>query len=422
MTKDTTIIKGKLPVFYFFIYTTLFLSCTTTSDNNSPNELSEMYEVPSLENFETIMQKDYNYNALKDVDYLSAKKQITAKSPQKIFDSELFSKINNSYIGTAMNYSNLSSEQYLNIFNKEFSSVTLENELKFDHLSTKKGEYNWSEADEMVAYYKKQGKRIHGHVLAWDRADFTPNPQWLYDFEGTEKAYDSLLKNHITTVVKRYHKDIKSWDVANEAFDEHGLGHRPGVWYNNLGISWVEKAFQYANEATNDTEMEFFYNDYHLLSNPIKLDKVLDLLDNIRAKGIKVDGVGLQGHLYAFATFSPIIKRNLKKIVQRGYKVHISELDISLNLLENFNHANWWLLYLQRIKYFTVINAYQKIVPNHLKHGITFWQFSDADSWFKDYLDADDWPCIYDRSYRKKPAYTGYKDGLHGRWSWWVFP
>lgn len=90
--------------------------------------------------------------------------------------------------------------------------------------------------------------------------------------------------------------------MVNEAFDEHGANYRPGIWFNNLGIEWVEKAFKYAEQATNG-EVSLFYNDYHLLINPVKLDKVLNLLDNIRKKGIKVDGIGLQGHLFTFVEF-----------------------------------------------------------------------------------------------------------------------
>lgn len=402
---------------YLIILKFIMVACTDKKYINLDANESSIYDNITLENFEIIMKNDYDYDVLKDEDYLTVKKLIAAKNEQPTSVNKNNFTLKSNFIGTAFNINNLSNKAYLPIFKNEFSSVTFENALKFGNLSKHPGIYNWENTDKMLSLAKTQKKRVHGHVLAWDRSDFKPNPQWLYNFKGTPIQFDSILKNHIFTVLSKYKRTIKSWDVVNEAFDEHGANYRPGIWFNNLGIEWVEKAFKYAEQATNG-EVSLFYNDYHLLINPVKLDKVLNLLDNIRKKGIKVDGIGLQGHLFAFTTISPLIHHNLRKIVNRGYKVHISELDISLNLLKNFNRRSWWLDFFQRIKYFTVTNAYQKIVPNHLKHGITFWQFSDADNWLTPYLGKEDWPCIYDKNYLRKPAYTGFEDGLNEFWRW----
>ena len=59
---------------------------------------------------------------------------------------------------------------------------------------------------------------------------------------------DYMMKDHITTIVKRYKGRIKGWDVVNEAIEDNGA-YRKTKFYEILGEEYIPLAFQYAHEA-----------------------------------------------------------------------------------------------------------------------------------------------------------------------------
>ena len=48
-------------------------------------------------------------------------------------------------------------------------------------------------------------------------------------------------------------------------------------------------------------------------------------------------------------------------------------------------------------------------------HGVTFWGFTDAHTWVRDFLLVEDWPLPFDEDYLPKPAFFGVRDALLGR-------
>src|SRR5205085_11721595 len=80
----------------------------------------------------------------------------------------------------------------------------------------------------------------------------------------------------------------------NEAFNDDG-SLRNNIWLKNIGESYIEKAFLYASQA--DSSAVLLYNDYSIEKPGPKLSAVLALLQKIKAKGVKVDGIGMQMHV-----------------------------------------------------------------------------------------------------------------------------
>lgn len=52
--------------------------------------------------------------------------------------------------------------------------------------------------------------------------------------------------------------------------------------------------FQYAHEA--DPEAELYYNDYGM-DGKAKRDKVVELVKMLKDRGLRIDAVGMQGHM-----------------------------------------------------------------------------------------------------------------------------
>lgn len=292
----------------------------------------------------------------------------------------------------------------------EYNSLTAENVMKMGPIHPGINTYNWVNADTLVNFAQQYNKRIHGHTLIWHQS----LPGWVTNFVGDSAAWENLLKSHIQTVVSHYQGRLASWDVVNEAFNDDGT-LRNSIWLQRLGPDYIARCFRYAHEA--DPAALLFYNDYGHEYSAAKLNAIAALINTFKSNGVPVHGVGLQMHMNKNSSNNGIANA-ISVMVQTGLKVHISELDISMNPENNqsltFTPA---LSQLQADKYKLVTRIYKNI-PAAQQFGITTWNVSDADSWIPVTYNRPDWPLPFDSLYQKKLAYQGIIDGLTSNWKY----
>jgi endo-1,4-beta-xylanase len=307
-------------------------------------------------------------------------------------------------VGVALDADKLMKEKrYWKTAVEQFNSFTPEMILKPIYIHPKKEVYNFNEIDQLMNYCKKYNIRIHGHTLVWHKA----LPAWIENFKGTPKEWESLLKDHIQTVVKHCKWYIRSWDVVNEAFNDDGT-LRKNIWLKNIGESYIEKAFLYANEA--DPSALLFYNDYSLERPIPKLRAVLKFFNNLRANGVKIDGIGMQMHVGLETPTIDEINNVALKIQEANFSVHYSELDVSLNTDPSLLASTKRLLEIQKKRMKDIVKGYMKLDPKN-RFGITLWGVSDNDSWLSEEQTRPK-PVLYDTRYKIKPAYCGFLEGL----------
>ncbi|MBS1536964.1 MAG: endo-1,4-beta-xylanase [Bacteroidetes bacterium] len=301
-------------------------------------------------------------------------------------------------IGTAIDINELESNAiYKSISLKEFNSITPENIFKAEALQPKPLTFNWTEADSLVSFFLTYNKRIHGHTLIWHNQ----LPQWIIDYQGSPYEWEQLMKVHIQTIVKHFKNKVTAWDVVNEAFNEDGT-LRNTIWKQKIGVGYIEKAFLFANEANPNALL--FYNDYNLESNPIKRNSVLSLLKNLRNRGVKVDGIGVQMHVSTYYPEPTQIAIAFQEIIADKFKIHLSELDISVNPLGKNIILSESLFNEQANLLGSIVLNYNQI-PKQYQYGITFWGISDKNSWIRSFYNREDYPLLYDDNYMPKPCY-----------------
>ena len=195
--------------------------------------------------------------------------------------------------------------------------------------------------------------------------------------------------------------EVEGVDVVNEALNEDGT-FRISLWYEAMGRNYILMAFREMSKL--DASVKLFYNDYNLALNPVKLDAALDLCDWLRSKGVRVDGIGMQMHINIDEPQEQDITAAFEKVTGRGYLLHISELDISLNPRNTVNNANNDRLRIQADRYARVFRLYNAL-PAKYRYGITTWGFSDAHSWIPAEYNRFDAPLLFDTRRLPKPAY-----------------
>jgi len=307
------------------------------------------------------------------------------------------------------------------IVKAQFDSISPENVLKWESVHPEPEHYNFDLPDKYVAFGEKHHMFIVGHTLVWHQQ----TPKWVFeDAKGNPLDRETLLKRmreHIQTVVGRYKGRVNLWDVVNEALNDDGT-LRQTPWLKIIGEEYLAKAFEFAHEA--DPTAELNYNDYSL-ENEAKRNGAIEMIRKLRAQGVPVTGVGLQGHYKIDWPMVDQVDATIGAFAKLGIKVMITELDVdvlppamqyrgadisaNVELQPKLNpYTNGLPDSLQQ----TLAKRYADLFGVFLKHRaaltrVTFWGVTDTGSWLNNWpvRGRTSYPLLFDRNGRPKPAF-----------------
>lgn len=315
----------------------------------------------------------------------------------------------------------------------QFNALTPENCMKAELINPEPGVYHFGSSDAFVAFGKEQNMFLVGHTLVWHNQ--TPN--WFFMDENgnpnTPEKQAERLRSHIEAVAGRYAGKVDAWDVVNEVIDNDG-SYRPTTWVKGIGNGdeLVKLAFKYASEYAPDTEL--YYNDFNAW-RPSKRDGILRMVRMLQKEGIRIDGIGIQGHWGLNYPKTEYIEAAIDSFAALGVKVMITELDVDvLPLTKEGQIIGTGLLHpqydLEEFKEF--LDPYQNGLPEDMQQKlanryaeifgifyrkkdkidrITFWGLHDGMSWKNDYPinHRTNYPLPYDRNKEPKPVLEAIK-------------
>jgi endo-1,4-beta-xylanase len=315
-------------------------------------------------------------------------------------------------VGTAVNPFDLDTPAYRQITADQFSTVTPENEMKWQVVEPTRGTYDWSGGDRLVQFAHEHGQLVRGHTLLWH----SQLPTWLTDGVANGTISDAelrdLLHKHITDEVKHFKGQIWQWDVANEffanAWDPNPLPdgiNADDFWVQHLGEGVIADAFRWAHAA--DPKALLFYNDFNIAGEDgtnAKADAVYAWVKQQLAAGVPIDGVGDQGHLDTQYGFPTRMQEDLQRYADLGLKVALTEVDVRTFVnnatdqqptdpLAPFAHAYF---YDQMMKACLFVKSCI---------SFTVWEFGDANSWVPGFFTGEGYAGIYDVNLQPKLAY-----------------
>ncbi|MFF6985028.1 endo-1,4-beta-xylanase [Streptomyces sp. NPDC010273] len=300
-------------------------------------------------------------------------------------------------IGTAVTGSKLNGT-YGDIAGGQFSSLTPGNAMKWGTVEPAQGSFDWSEADQIVAFAQAHHQQVRGHTLVWHNQ----NPSWLTNGTWTQAQLSSLLQNHISTEVGRYKGEITAWDVVNEPFNEDGT-YRSTLWYDGLGANYIAQALTWAHTA--DPAAKLYINDYNVEGVNAKSTALYNLVKSLKAAGVPIDGVGLQAHLIV-GQVPATLQQNIQRFADLGVDVAVTELDARMAL-----PADSAKLAQQKADFKSVLAACVAVTRCV---NVTVWGFADSDSWVDSTFPGYGAATPYDANYAPKPAYYGISEALGG--------
>jgi oligosaccharide reducing-end xylanase len=311
---------------------------------------------------------------------------------------------------------------------QQFNTITLENSMKAEAVNPLPDVYRFRAADAFVAFGETNNLFIVGHTLVWHNQ----TPAWFFQDESgnpnTPEAQIERMRRHIQAVAGRYAGRVDAWDVVNEVIDNDG-SYRSTAWVQRVGSGndLVKAAFRFAAEYAPDAEL--YYNDFNAW-RPAKRDGIVRMVQMLQAEGIRIDGIGIQGHWGLNYPKTEYIEAAIDAYAALGVKVMITELDVDVLPLtregqiigQGMSDSQFQL---EEFKEY--LDPYRGGLPAavesrladryaelfgifHRKRDkisrVTLWGLHDGMSWKNGYPvpNRTNYPLLFDRNRRPKPA------------------
>ena len=287
--------------------------------------------------------------------------------------------------GTCINPAQLENPEILAYVKKNYSSISLENDMKPDSVlqawsrplistETAKGrtgdyvipdsyqesqvpELNYNTIDKVMKIAKENGLKIRYHVLVWH----SQTPEWFFkkDYSWDENAeyvsqetmyarmemYIRSVIHHVYTLDGGAYRDVVyTWDVVNEYFANNPGKNWSAVFGNrkqnqndqgfgNTRPEFVKRAFEIAYDELEKLELADYiplmYNDFNTYQ---RTSEIIDMINYINSGSNKVcAGVGMQSHVSSRGTFSSVDNyiRAIQSFLEADFQVQITELDVA---------------------------------------------------------------------------------------------
>ena len=326
----------------------------------------------------------------------------------------------------------------------------------WNHCPDPKHQAHWRRpaTDPVVEFCLKKGIRLHGHTLVWGNNTWQ-TPDWLIGkipldclknanlernprngqllSDATKPAFSGMtaeefanrypeftaeinvrMARRILEIALRYGNQIDSWDVVNESAGDFGRGLMvPGsrICQSNYGImpgDYTYRGFKIA-ESVFPAKAKLNINDNNTG------DDYLNQIQDLRARGCKIDIVGSQMHLFdpqacldIAAGISDVesparVREKFERLGRPGVPIHLSEITITAPNNDERGQA---------IQAVITRNLYRLWFSLKPMMGITWWNVVDD-------CGAPGEPSVsglFSRDMEPKPAYFVLNDLINNQW------
>jgi endo-1,4-beta-xylanase len=310
-----------------------------------------------------------------------------------------------------------------------FNHVTAENHMKPEAWYDGEGNFRMHpQAEAIMDFAQANDLGVYGHVLVWHGQ----TPDWFFEDDAGQPLTDSpadqeilrqRMRDHIFNVAQTLSDEygpfgsetnpLNAWDVVNEVVSdsgEHADGLRRSRWYEILGPTFIDLAFEYADEAFNDVHaapdadrpVKLFINDYNTEQGG-KQNRYYALVERLVADGVPIDGVGHQFHV---SLSMPIAALEAAIVRFQDFDLlqAVTEMDVTVGTpVTEANIIEQGFYYRDAFRLF---REYDEDL-----HIVTLWGLHDGRSWRSAQA-----PLPFDAQLQAKPGYHGIMDAdLPGR-------
>ena len=272
--------------------------------------------------------------------------------------------------------------------------------------------YNWAEADTVVAYTKLHHMTIQSPHLFWSGQESTFPPS-LFEGNFSNAQLTNLLEFMVKTRVLEYKGLINDWEGAAESA-AYLTYAKPSFLVSRLGMGIIDKVFEWAHEANPDAKLR--YTEDHVLEtdDPSLLEGFWSLLQHFQQAKVPVNEIDAENNMWIFV---PPNEQNMVNVLNRikGMGFDIATPETTVVTSDQFP------IWPTRTKTVTSIpdklqaqaKIYSDIAKAYFQVGAKvfgFGGFTNADEWYTALASYNANAMIFDNNYQPEPAYYALVD------------
>jgi GH35 family endo-1,4-beta-xylanase len=301
------------------------------------------------------------------------------------------------------------------ILNREFQFITPANAFKQTTVHPEPGQWNWKKADMWVDRCESRGE--------WMRLHACVSPQcsaWAEEDHRTAEELLQVLEEYVEGVSKRYgsRRHVRWMDVVNETVTRQGdwFGPKPGVgkWQNpwtQIGFDethplrpplYIKRAFEIAHQHAPNIKL--LYNQ-HGGMEPEAWNRVRATVTYLKEKGVRVDGIGWQGHVDTGFEKDPANMKQLHELITWSHANDL-EFHVTENTVWIRDGASDTNLQAQAATFRAIVKA----LLAHCREGVVtwnVWQMRDIDPQRGNLMGT-----LFDKDGNPKPSYYAVQQEL----------
>jgi endo-1,4-beta-xylanase len=285
----------------------------------------------------------------------------------------------------------------------EFSSLSPENQMKWEFIHPEQGRYDFAEADAVVAFAKENKQVVRGHTLLWH----SQNPAWLEQGDFADEELRAILKDH-----------SRLWWAATRAGSSSGTSPTrsstgrascaPRRTSGSGSSAQASSRTPSGGPREADPKALLFFNDYGVESVNAKSDAYYRLIQDLLAQGVPVHGFSVQGHLSTRYGFPGDLQKNLERFDDLGLETAITELDVRMDVPAG-QQPTAAMLERQATDYRRALEACLAVEDCN---SFTIWGFTDKYSWVPVFFAGQGFANVLTETYERKPAYDALQTTL----------
>lgn len=329
------------------------------------------------------------------------------------------------YLGVA-NHAKLIGELSTEIADREFGYITPANDFKQSYIHPTFNAWRWEQPDAYLEHAKAQGQliRVHGPI----------SPQcskWVREDERTPEELKQMLKEYMTKLCVRYgnQPNVRWMDVVNETIAKENLDdpvfgpQKRGEWFSaRKGVEkwenpwtiigydeeseirvplYIDMAFEISNRYAPNVKQII---NQHGNFEEVVWARMKKLVEYLRGKGRRVDGIGWQAHIDTGWEKQPGNLERLDKFIswchENKLEFHITEMNV-------------WIKDRDASREAAQAETFARVIDTVLKHrkegvvGVSFWNVRDEDTANPEWMG-----CLWRNDGTERPAYHRIKEVL----------
>lgn len=255
--------------------------------------------------------------------------------------------------------------------------------------------------DPVVSFCESKGVLPKGHAIIYGMRRWG-QPDWMPE---DRKAMEPFFEKHIQELANRYGERVKLWDVVNEPVDQANRGAMPDD-YTYKTFKWAMQYFP--------SSVKFNINDIDIKCELPYVRRYVEIARNMIDRGIRIDNVGAQMHIFDPKEASMIAKgsailtpEKINNVIdclrEVGRPIHVSEVTVCAPDSTAVG---------KKIQSVIARNLYRYWFSDPDITGITWWNVVDGGA-------APGEPSfsgLYDKDLNRKPVYDTLDQLINHEW------